>query len=226
MMRLDMPKEKPAGAGTPNGFNNQTTSLNANIATPIGDVNEKLSIAFAVEQGYRILLGGDGEAEISSPCGKTYYVSDFECDCPDKRQRGGSHRGRCKHEIWVSQLRPCEMCGAVMELTAFRTCFGEAGARFECPICANAWQLGMVRAQRRMNRTTGERCDKLTVEGRCRQAMSWMKGRNGAYYVLQLLEQSPHLAAAMVRELAACGEGKLADDIAKKYGLDGERRMA
>jgi len=210
--------KKPAGAGTPDG--NATQSFpTGNIATPIGNVNEKLSIAHAMQQGYRILLDGDGEAEITSPAGETYYIANFDCNCPDKLCRGGSYKGRCKHELWLSQLRPCEMCGSIMVLTAFRTCFGEEGRRFECPTCGCAWDIGIVRAERRLNRETGEPSPKLTAQGRCRQAIHWLKTGSRDFYIWKLVEQSPHLAPLLTRELAAAGQGKLADQVAKQYGL-------
>jgi hypothetical protein len=215
--------KKPAGAGTPDGHVTQKSSI-ANIATPIGDVNEKLSIAFAMETGYKILLDGDGEAEITTPTGETYYIAQFECNCPDKLCRGGSHRNHCKHECWISQLRPCEMCGSIMSLTAFRTCFGEEGQRFECPTCCCAWDIGVVRAERRMNREMGQPSPKLTAQGRCRQAIVWMRTHTRDFYIWKLVEQSPHLAPLMVRELAAAQEGKLADQMAKRYGLPTEGR--
>ena len=90
--------KKPAGAGTPDG-NISENVADKNIRTLIGDVNEKLSIAYAMKQGYRILLDGDGEAEVLSPSQETYYITHFECNCPDKRCRGGSHKNRCKHEV-------------------------------------------------------------------------------------------------------------------------------
>lgn len=219
------PKEKPAGAGTPDGHGTLKRSQ-TNIAIPIGDVNEKLSIAHAMDQGYRILLDGDGEAEIFSPAGEAYHVANFECNCPDKLCRGGSHRSHCKHEVWVSQIRPCEMCGSIMNLVSFRTCFGESGFRFECPTCCNVWEIGMVRAERRMNRATGAPSPKLTAPGRCRQAIRWMQTHGRDHFVWKLVEQSPHLASLMVQKLADAEEGDLADRVAKRYGLSGERRPA
>jgi hypothetical protein len=212
--------KKPAGAGTPDG--KDATRSYKNIAIPVGDVNEKLSIAFAMQAGYKVLLDGDGEAEITAPTGEAYYIANFECNCPDKLCRGGSHKGHCKHEIWLSQLRPCELCGATMSLTAFRTCFGETGERFECPVCCNAWDIGIVRAERRMNRETSAPSPKLTVKGRCQQAISWLVTGNRDFYIWKLVEQSPHLATPMIRELSATGQGKLADQIAKQYGLKPE----
>lgn len=193
--------------------------LKPNIETSIGDVNEKLSIAFALTQGYRILLGGDGEAEILSPSQEAYYITNFECNCPDKQCRGGTHKGHCKHEIWLSQIRPCEQCGTTMFLTAYRTCFGETGERFECQTCGCMWDIGVVRAERRMSREAGEQNPKLTAQGRCQQAIHWLTTQSRDFYIWKLIEQSPHLTPRLIQELAMCGEGKLADKIAKRYGL-------
>ena len=194
----------------------------SNIAIPIGDVNEKLSIAYAMEQGYRIILDSDGQAQVVSPAGEVYRIHNFECECPDKQRRGGSHQGHCKHEIWLSQLRPCEICGSIMKLVGFRTCFGETGQRFECPTCFCAWDIGIVRAERRMHRATGEVRYKLTAEGRCKQAIYWMQAHNRDYFVWKLVEQSPHLAPLLVRELSSASEGNLANQVAKRYGLPAE----
>lgn len=211
--------KKPACAGTQDGHQTVNLSSDQNIRTPIGDVNEKLSIAHAMHNGYQILLDGDGEAEVLSPAQETYYISNFDCNCPDKLCRGGSHKNYCKHEIWLSQLRPCELCGSIMALTAFHTCFGETGERFECQTCGCAWDIGVVRAERRMRRDTGEHNPKLSAECRCRQAIHWLKTHLRDFYIWKLVEQSPHLAPRLVRELAIVKEGKLADEVAKKYGL-------
>ena len=121
--------------------------------------------------------------------------------------------------IWLSQLRPCELCGSIMALTAFRTCFGETGERFECQTCGCAWDVAVVRAERRMSREMGNHNPKLTAEGRCRQAIHWLKTNSRDFYIWKLAEQSPHLAPRLVRELALAEEGKLADEVAKQYGL-------
>ena len=199
--------------------------LKPNIETLIGDVNEKLSIAFALEHGYKVVLDGDGEAMVTSPKGEIYYISNFECGCPDKLCRGGSHSGHCKHEVWISQLRPCESCGSIMNLTAFCTCFGQTGKRFECTTCGSAWDIDLVRSERRMRRETGKTSPKLTAQGRCRQAISWTQTPIRDFYIWKLLEQSPQLAPVLVRELAIAEDGKLADQVAKKYGLSKERRQ-
>ena len=184
----------------------------------IGDATDRLSVAFAMKQGYRIVLDGDGEGEISNPANATYYISKFACSCPDKLGRGGSYEGGwCKHAIWLSQLRPCEKCGGVMLLGEFRTAFGETARLFECPCCGNARQLDLVRQERRALRNGKPQEEALTSEGRCRQAIAWMKTRVRSRYVWYVVDQSPELAPVMVRLLIEEGEGKLADAIAARY---------
>ena len=73
--------------------------------------SKKLSLRENLRRGYQISPAGDGEATIHNPnSGATYTISNFECDCPDKTKRNGSHDGHCKHEVWVSQMRPCPRC--------------------------------------------------------------------------------------------------------------------
>ena len=122
----------------------------------IGDPEDRLSVAHALTQGYKITLDADGSAEVTNPAGVTYHMHDFECDCPDKLGRGGSYQGHCKHELWIGQIRPCEICGGTMVLGEFRTCLGEVLRRFECPDCGNARDFGLVRTERRANRYSTE----------------------------------------------------------------------
>jgi hypothetical protein len=77
------------------------------ITYTIGAVHDKLALLRAIAQGYQITLAEDGCAQVTSPEGNVYFIYNFECDCPDKRLRGGLHQGRCKHEIWISQMTPC-----------------------------------------------------------------------------------------------------------------------
>lgn len=66
------------------------------------------SLAAALRAKYRISPAGDGEGTVFNPSNnKTYTVSNFECDCPASTYRKGEH---CKHEIWLSQMRPCPHC--------------------------------------------------------------------------------------------------------------------
>ena len=125
----------------------------------VGDKEAKLSIAYAMAQGYRLTLDGDGDAEVVNPDGRSYYVQNFECDCTDKRIRGGSYHGRCKHEGWIAQMRPCEMCGAVMYLGEFKTAFGECLMRFDCPGCGNARDHELVQEERTILRDGGPQDD-------------------------------------------------------------------
>ena len=181
----------------------------------VGDEETKLSIAHAMAKGYRITLDGDGNAEIVNPDGRSYYVQNFECDCPDKRIRGGSYHGRCKHEGWIGQMRPCEMCGAVMYLGEFKTAFGECLMRFECPACGNARDDELVCEERMILRDGGPQDERLMPEGRCRQAIAYLEKRDTARYVWLVVRQSPELAPIMVRLLAEAGHGELGDKIAK-----------
>ena len=67
----------------------------------------KASLTTALREGYHISPAGDGEAEIRNTTGTTYTISNFQCDCPAKAYGKGGH---CKHEIWLSQMRPCPHC--------------------------------------------------------------------------------------------------------------------
>ena len=185
----------------------------------VGDKEAKLSIAHAMAKGYRITLDGDGNAEVVNPDSRAYYVQNFECDCPDKRMRGGSHHGRCKHEGWVGQMRPCEMCGAVMYLGEFKTAFGECLMRFECPACGNARDHELVREERTILRDGGPQDKRLMPEGRCRQAIAYLEKRDTERYVWLVVRQSPELAPVMVRLLAEAGHGELGDEIAKVFSI-------
>jgi hypothetical protein len=118
----------------------------------VGCKDDRLSIAHAMSEGYRITLDGDGAAEVLKSDGTAYHVVHFECDCPDKQGRGGSYAGHCKHEIWVSQLRPCEHCGGIQALGEFLTAFGKTVRRFECPDCGNARDFDLVKGERRVRR--------------------------------------------------------------------------
>ncbi len=186
----------------------------------VGDEEAKLSIAHAMAKGYRITLDGDGNAEVINPDGRAYYVQNFECDCPDKRRRGGSYHGRCKHEGWIGQMRPCEMCGAIMYLGEFKTAFGECQLRFECPACGNARDDKLVSEERMILRDGGPQDERLMPEGRCRQAIAYLEKRDTERYVWLVVRQSPNLAPVMVRLLAEAGHGELGDKIAKTYPLD------
>ncbi len=126
------------------------------VSLSIGDPEDKLSLAFAMAQGYKVTLTHeDGEAEILKPDGTTYHVHNFECSCPDSiGRKGGSYQkgnGQhfCKHVAWVAQMRPCEYCGAVMYLTEYRTAFGSRLKVFECEMCRNAASQDLVREERR-----------------------------------------------------------------------------
>ena len=185
----------------------------------VGDEEAKLSIAHAMAKGYRITLDGDGNAEVINPDGRAYYVQNFECDCPDKRRRGGSYHGRCKHEGWIGQMRPCEMCGAIMYLGEFKTAFGECQLRFECSACGNARDDELVSEERMILRDGGPQDERLMPEGRCRQAIAWLEKCDNARYVWYVVRQSPELAPIMVRLLAEAEHGELGDKIAKVFSV-------
>ncbi|MXY99248.1 hypothetical protein F4Y93_00870 [Candidatus Poribacteria bacterium] len=185
----------------------------------VGDEEAKLSIAHAMAKGYRITLDGDGNAEVINPDGRAYYVQNFECDCPDKRRRGGSYHGRCKHEGWIGQMRPCEMCGAIMYLGEFKTAFGECQLRFECSACGNARDDELVSEERMILRDGGPQDERLMPEGRCRQAIAWLDKCDNARYVWFVVRQSPELAPIMVRLLAEAEHGELGDEIAKVFSV-------
>ena len=185
----------------------------------VGDKEAKLSIAHAMAKGYRITLDGDGNAEVINPDGRAYYVQNFECDCPDKRRRGGSYHGRCKHEGWIEQMRPCEMCGAIMYLGEFKTAFGECQLRFECSACGNARDDELVSEERMILRDGGPQDARLMPEGRCRQAIAYLEKRDTERYVWFVVRQSPELAPIMVRLLAEAEHGELGDEIAKVFSV-------
>jgi hypothetical protein len=185
----------------------------------VGDSEAKLSLAYAKAQGYRLILDGDGEAEVTNGDGQSYYILNFECNCPDKRHRKGTYFGRCKHEIWIGQMRPCEMCGSVMTLGEFKTAFGETLMRFECPACGNARDSDLVREERKAMREGGPQDERLMPEGRCRQAIAWLEKKGIARYVWFAVRQSPDLVPVMVRLLAEAGQGELADTIAKAFPI-------
>lgn len=107
------------------------------ITYKIGAVHDKLALVRAIAQGYHITLAEDGCAEVTSPEGNVYFIYNFECDCPDKLLRGGLHEGRCKHEIWISQMAPCPLCDNVMYIGEFHSSFGEVLQRFECRTCGH-----------------------------------------------------------------------------------------
>ena len=121
------------------------------VSFTIGDVNDELSVAYARAQGYRIALQGvDGDALITPPeDDRDYHVINFRCDCADARIMGGSFGGRCQHEIWITQLFPCDHCGGAMELGEHTTCFEQVWALFSCPTCGNARDFDLVREERR-----------------------------------------------------------------------------
>ena len=185
----------------------------------VGDAEAKLSIASAMKRGYRFVLGGDGEAAVTNPDGKTYHIHRFICDCPDKLGRGGSYTGRCKHEVWISQIRPCDMCGGFMLLGEFRTAFGETLRRFECDTCGNARDADLLRQERKALKEGQPQGEALTPEGRCKQAIAWLGIWGRTRYVWNVVNQSPELVPTMVRLLVDAGKDTLAAQIAQRYRM-------
>jgi hypothetical protein len=131
-----------------------------NIMFAIGDVNDKLSIAFAKAHGYEFNLQDDGIGIVVNGDGRIYRVENFKCNCPDKTENGGSYNGHCKHEIWLGQILPCDVCGEEMGLGSFTSCFGQTAERFECPDCGNVRDFELVRVERRMRRENQNTAEK------------------------------------------------------------------
>ena len=203
------------GASAAESLQGATASQEVSFA--VGNTEDKLSLAAAMKQGYRIVLDTDGEGEVTNPWGRTYYVSGFECDCPDKRSRNGSYGNRCKHELWISQMRPCDCCGGTMLLGEFRTAFGETLRRFECPVCGNARDLALVEEERAAARNSAQGAEECTPETRCRQALASLKVWDSPRHIWGLLEESPRLAATMLSVLLEEGHRDLADEVSQKY---------
>ena len=119
-----------------------------NLNFNVGDVNDKLSLAYAVARGYRFRLEDDGSVEIQNPQGIFYYLHNWTCSCPDKLLRGGSYKGHCKHAIYTAQMLPCSRCQGVMLLGEYKPWFGKAIRRFECPTCGRIQDQNTVYASR------------------------------------------------------------------------------
>ena len=192
------------------------------IPFTVGDTQDIISIAYAMRRGYRIVVDGDGVGEITNPKGRSYYILDFGCDCPDKRGNGGSHGGRCKHEHWLRQMRPCEICGGIMILGEFCTAFGETFRRFECPGCGNTRDFDLVLEERADNKASGAPCQRVSPDERCRQAVTWFRTWRNPRCIWSLLEHTPQIAPALLDRLLEEGEGDLADAVATKHALASE----
>jgi hypothetical protein len=184
----------------------------------VGNLDDRLSIAHAMSEGYRITLDGDGSAEVLKADGTAYHVVHFECDCPDKQGRGGSYAGHCKHEIYVSQLRPCELCGSLMALGEFLTAFGKTTRRFECESCGNARDFDLVKGERRVRRY-GKPLDEKEVQKVCQAAIYDVRWKDADHYVWDALKVRPDIAPAMVEGLKVMKMNRLADEVARAYRL-------
>ena len=190
----------------------------------VGCKDDRLSIAHAMSEGYRITLDGDGSAEVLKSDGTAYHIHEFECDCADKTGRGGSYAGHCKHEVWVSQLRPCDLCGGIMALGEFLTAFGQTARRFECLDCGNARDFDLVKGERRVHRYG--KPNEQSAHKACQAAIYEAHFREADHYVWDALKSRPELAPAMVERLSQAKMGRLADEIAGRYGLKAEAQAA
>ncbi|OGG47819.1 MAG: hypothetical protein A3F84_12820 [Candidatus Handelsmanbacteria bacterium RIFCSPLOWO2_12_FULL_64_10] len=208
------------------GQTEQKVKSNPRLATfAIGDPDDRLSIAHAMAEGYRIALDGDGTAEVLKADGTAYHVVNFECDCPDRQGRGGSYAGHCKHEIYVSQLRPCELCGGIMALGEFLTAFGKTVRRFECESCGNARDFDLVKGERRVKRY-GKPLDEKEAHKVCQAAIYDARWKDADRYVWDALKVRPDIAPAMAERLYQAKMNRLADEVAGRYGLKAEAQAA
>jgi len=169
-----------------------------------------LPVAQAKASGFKFLLSDDGDAEVLSPDGKMFVVNGFNCKC-----KNHIYRNHCFHALWVGQLRPCEQCGSVMQLVEHTTCFSDVMRFFECSSCGNARDLDLVREERRL----GQRDGRLTPDGRCNQAIAWLRVKDSDWYVWQLVKESPELVGTMVIALSEIGKDMLADKIIQDAGF-------
>ena len=174
------------------------------------DIENQVFVGWAKAEGYQFLLKNDGDAEILHPDGQVVPVKGFKCQC-------GEHvyRAHCLHEIWLGQLRPCQMCGSVMEMIEHTSCFGQSIRIFECPSCNNARDFDLVRQERK----SGAKDERMTLKGRCRQAIAWITAQESDWYVWQLVRQSPELIPVMVEQLSDVSEHVLADQIVESAGF-------
>lgn len=169
-----------------------------------------LPVAQAKDAGFRFLFQDDGDADVLAPDGEIFNVNGFKCTCTNH-----VYRTHCLHELWIRQLRPCDQCGSVMELSEYATCFGETVQYFQCPCCGNARDIDLVRAERSIKKKDS----RLTPKGRCTQAIAWLRAKGSEWYIWQLMQHSPELVPAMVEALSEIDEHMLADRIIHKAGF-------
>ena len=130
------------------------------------DASQKLSIVHAMQQGYKITLDVDGEAEVTNPKGEIYHIHNWKCDCPDSQGRdGGSYtKGDtnehfCKHVAWASQIHPCPKCNGIMMLNT------ECGWRvFFCCNCPTMIPFQAVKIERQKARKEVEEISRQAEE--------------------------------------------------------------
>lgn len=178
-----------------------------------GDQIEHLTsvpVDWAYEQGYCFLLKNDGVAEVIAPDGIVFNVSNFYCECGDH-----IYQSYCLHALWVRQLRPCDQCGSIMQFTEVSTCFGQVMHFFQCPSCAYARDMVVVKEERRME----VQYHSLTPKGRCEQALAWLNADGSDWYIWKAVYQSPELIPTMVNVLSEADHHRLADRIVTKAGF-------
>ncbi|MDA0748998.1 MAG: hypothetical protein O2954_20965 [bacterium] len=59
----------------------------------------------------------------------------------------------------------------------------------------------------------------IQEEGRCRQALAWVRARGITRFIWQVLDQSPELAPVMAQVLADADETELAESVKRRMGL-------
>ena len=129
--------------------------------------SDKLSIAYAMAQGYGITLDGDGSAEVVNGGGAVYHIHEWQCDCPDAlSRRGGSYERAdgtriCKHVAWLSQLYPCPNCGGTM--VEHQMDQGDGIKFFACHTCRSLKAAGLVLVERRKARREAQEAHSATI---------------------------------------------------------------
>lgn len=174
------------------------------------DVVDMVPVLWAQQQGIQFLLEQDGQADVLTPDGMTFHVNTFRCDCQEH-----VYRNHCLHEIWIRQLRPCELCGGLMELVETDSCFGESLHFYTCVSCGNARDPKLVLEERKLG-MLDPRC---SPRGRCKQAAAWLDAQGSDWYIWQLMKTSPELLSTMVGVLSEAGQHVLADQLVANAGF-------
>ena len=93
----------------------------------------RYSLGAFLRNGYQIDLRDDGNATVTKPDGTVYTINNFVCDCPNKQARGGgSYFGRCKHELALAQIYPCQICDTWAILVKVTMPTGEEIREYRC----------------------------------------------------------------------------------------------